>query len=73
MAKVKTDVKPEYPVLIEVTRSFPLRQIKSIKIKDPTTDYSNTISIDREQAVFLWGALSEILNIKEEKAEPVES
>lgn len=65
-------VKPEFPLTIEVTRSFPLRKIQTIKLKDPTADYGNTISIDREQAVFLLGALSEIVNIKEEQSEPKE-
>jgi len=72
MAKTPT-VKPEYPLTIEVTRSFPLRKIRSIMLKDPTRDYGNTITVDREQAVFLLGALSEILNIKEEQEEPKEA
>ena len=42
-------------------------------LKDPTRDYGNTITVDREQAVFLLGALSEILNIKEEQEEPKEA
>lgn len=66
-------VKPEFPLIIEVTRSFPLRKIQAIKIKDPMTDYNNTVTIDKDQAVFLLGALSEIVNIKEEAKEPEEA
>lgn len=72
MSKPTDKIKPEYPMIVEVTRSFPLRKIQSIKLKNPTVDFSNTINIDREQAVFLLGALSEILNIKEEQSEPKE-
>lgn len=72
MAK-EPKVKPDFPLVIEVTRSFPLRKIQAIKLKDPMADYGNTITIDREQAVFLLGALSEIVNIKEEKSEPKEA
>lgn len=65
-------IKPEFPLIIEVTRSFPLRKIQKIKVKNPNTDYGNAIEIDKEQAVFLFGALSEIVNIKEEESEPKE-
>jgi len=65
-------VKSDCPLVIEVTRSFPLRKIQSIRLKDPASNFHDVITIDREQAVFLLGALSEILNIKEEASEPKE-
>ncbi len=55
-----------HALIIEVKRTFPMQNIKEVFIKVPGESYGNTIHLTNEQAIYLQGALSQILVNQEE-------
>jgi hypothetical protein len=53
--------KSEFPLIIEVNKTFPLRRIKEVYIEDPDRDFRDNITITKKQALYLYKALQEIL------------
>lgn len=53
--------KPEYPLEIDVKKTWPLRHIKDVFVAIPGEKYGNTIHLDQEQAIYLRDALTTIL------------
>ena len=61
--------KHPFPLIIEVKKTFPLRRIKSIYVKDPTEQFRDDINLDRDQAKYLLSALQTILKEDPETTE----
>jgi len=56
--KVAATAPPEEKVELVVSTYWPTRIIKSITIKDLTSDYNNSITLDRGQAKYLFDQLN---------------
>ncbi len=54
----------EYPLIIEVTKTFPLRRIKEVFVKRPEASYGDSVKLTSEEARYLLESLNTIISPK---------